>query len=109
MPLHETDREPNRIALQAFNTAVLLGLSDAKLTGVVTVTGLQTAITALATHEDQVYAKVRINKAIKVAKDLGTLADGALLDTAAEIRQSFKTADPTIAPVDQQGGILFGE
>jgi hypothetical protein len=115
MALHEDQREANRICLQSFNTGVKLGIVDGTIAPLTTVAGYKAAVTALAVHEDQRYALVRINKAADASKTLGLYTDGAggtidLANDVAGMRAIHVNAvAPALAPADQYGGVLMGE
>lgn len=115
MPIHEDQRYAHVATLRSFNTAVKLGLADATIAALTTgVAGLQAAIRAVPGHEDQLYPKVRIAKAMKVAKDLGTLTDtnvnAVTAGTAvAQMQALWTTADAWITNPTMYGNILWGE
>jgi hypothetical protein len=115
MAIHEDQREANRAALQAFNTGVLLGMSTTIIGPLTTVVGYKAAVLALATHEDQQYALVRVNKGADWATVVGAYSDAgagggiAGADTVTGMRALSVGQDATITDTTQQGGILVGE
>lgn len=122
MPIHEDQREANRAGLQAFNTGVMLGLTDALLAPAITVQGplatsYTSVVSALKVHEDQQGALRRVNKAAIAMQALGVYSDTFFAsvsgDTAAGVRAQHLAQDAAlnVAPstLTQQGGILFGE
>ena len=123
MPLHEDQREANRHALQALNTAAKLAGGDAAMDAIINpltdpgaVAGLKTGISALAVHEDQKYALVRINKGVDASKVLGVYTDANIAAAAGDGTQDLRVlhknaVDPVIpdAELTQQGGVLYGE
>lgn len=116
MPLHEDQNAANRATLRTFNTATKLGLTDFAINAVTGVKGLQDAVLAVQVHEDQRYPLVRINKALKVAQDIGTLTDAnvAAVTTGAAGMQALWVAaaltlnDPITDPL-MYGNIFWGE
>ena len=115
MPLHEDQNAANRATLRTFNTGTKLGIIDATValpsTAGSALRELQGAVTALNVHEDQRYPLVRINKALKVAYDIGTLTDANILaaTTVAGFQGLWVTADPLITDPTSYGNVFWGE
>lgn len=116
MPLHEDQNAANRATLRTFNTGTKLGLTDVAINAATSLATLQAAVTNVNVHEDQRYPLVRINKALKVAFDIGTLTDAniAALTTGAAGAQALWVAaattlnDPITDPT-MYGNIFWGE
>lgn len=117
MPLHEDQNAANRATLRTFNTATKLGLTDVAINTVTAgLAGLQAAVLNVNVHEDQRYPLVRINKALKVAFDIGTLTDANInaVTTGATGMQALWVAaaltlnDPITDPL-MYGNIFWGE
>lgn len=117
MAIHEDQKIPNKAALQAFNTGVVLGVNDAAILADANLADLQADVTGLAIttqggHEDRYYVKrSRIFNALKVAFDIGTLTNAliAAADTVAGIRTLFDDQDASITDLTEYGGRLWGE
>jgi hypothetical protein len=119
MPLHEDQNAANRATLRTFNTGTKLGIIDATVAFPSTVGAglkeLQAAVTALNVHEDQRFPLVRINKALKVAYDIGTLTDANIIaaTTVAGMQALWVAAaltlnDPITDPT-MYGNVFWGE
>lgn len=115
MPLHEDQIAANRAALRTFNMGTKLGIIDATVALPATagqgLAQLQAAVTALPVHEDQKGGLFRVNKALKVAYDIGTLTDANILaaTTVAGFQALFVAADPTILDPTMYGNIVWGD
>jgi hypothetical protein len=115
MPLHEDQIAANRATLRTFNMGEKLGIVDATVAAPVTVGSglreLQAAVTAVPVHEDQKGGLFRVNKALKVAYDIGTLTDATIIatTTVAGMRAYWVTADPTITDPTMYGNIVWGD
>lgn len=115
MPFHEDQIAANRAALRTFNMGTKLGIVDATVAFPSTVGSglreLQTKVSEVPVHEDQRGGLFRVNKALKVAYDIGTLTDANILaaTTVAGFQALFVAADPTILDPTMYGNIVWGD